>query len=122
MVGCGGDEDNGGSQSDIVGSATVSWSLGCGEDEDLLVVCEIYSVSNAYIMTGGPWPCSQNTGKISNIPVGTDRVFILLVVDIDGNPVYRGEKAGIAIQENVLTSVGSIETYTFCPRPIGAIR
>ena len=97
------------------GSATITWELDCAASGINTVSVPVYSSFISKIASGGPWNCSEKTGTIYNIPVGSNIVFVLLGKDSSGNALYRGESTGQTISTNETTSVGNIAASIFYP-------
>lgn len=102
-LGCGEDNNNG--ESGPVGSAEVSWSMECPQDEYLGIFAQVYDASHTFLTHGGPWECSRGSGNVSSIPVGQDRKIVLFAEVRSGALVHRGEKGGIDIEETLTTDV-----------------
>lgn len=59
-------------------------------------------------IASGSWSCSAHTGRVDNIPTGTDRRIIIRAKDGVGNDLFVGEKLGIVINAGQTTSVGAV--------------
>ena len=77
------------------------------------IICEVYDASNTFL-TSEAFECSAGEGTIDNIPVGTNRKFVILGEDTGQNILYHGEAAG-DISAGLTTDVGTINAYTFIP-------
>lgn len=94
----------------------VSWaSSDCSEGETLRMVAIVYDGSFGYITYGGPWACSSEQGVVSNVTTGSNRTVVLFAEDSSGAFKLRGEKRGIAVQENMETQTDEIQLYNFVP-------
>ena len=90
-------------------------SLDCQAGGVEQVVCEVYDAAGNWLVTGGPWACETGSGRIERIPVGQDRIFVVLAEDALGNIRYQGETTGVSIVagQNIQTVV--IDAYLFIP-------
>jgi hypothetical protein len=114
FIGCGDENsDDDSSKPNKVGSAKISWSLDCKNIEIASVVCQIYDESNTFLVYGGPWNCENGSATISNIPIGEDRKFVLLVEEGSEGVVYRGEKNNISVKEQETINIGIINMESF---------
>jgi len=88
----------------------------CGVIEN--IICEVYDSSNTFL-TSEVFDCSAGNGTIDNIPVGEDRVFVILGVDTgagnEENILYQGEVSGITITAGETNNLGTIDAYPFVP-------
>ena len=141
LWGCGGDSsseqadaDKASSASSDAGSASfaIQWHTAAAVDQSSAVVrqaiencatvgvesitCEVYDESGNPIAGGGPWNCSDHQGTIDLIPAGSNRVFAVLGSDADGNIIYQGQTAGIAISPGEIVNAGTIDAYPFIPQ------
>lgn len=82
------------------------------------VVCEVYNPSGNGLATGGPWPCTAGRGRVDGIPVGSDRTFVVLAEDANGNIRYHGQIPGIAIHAGQVTEGVTVDTFLFIPNLI----
>ena len=79
------------------------------------VVCQVYDNSGNLLATGGPWPCTANSGRIDGIPAGSDRTFVVLAEDADDNIRYHGQTPGITIKPDQVTEGVVVDAYPFIP-------
>jgi hypothetical protein len=112
LFGCG-DENGGGGVSGPVGSAAVSWSLECPDDEALGFIAQVYDAESTYLTYGGPWECTVGSGTVNDIPIGSGHKVVLFAENSVGDFLYRGEKRKIDVDENTVTEVGDITTQIF---------
>ena len=90
-------------------------SLDCQAGGVEQVVCEVYDAAGNWLVTGGPWACKAGSGRIERIPVGQDRIFVVLAEDDLGNIRYRGETTGVSIEAGQNTQAVVIDAYLFIP-------
>jgi hypothetical protein len=90
-------------------------SLGCQAAGVEQVVCEVYDAAGNWLVTGGPWACEAGSGMIERIPVGQDRIFVVLAEDDLGNIRYQGETFGVSIEAGQNNQAVVIEAYPFIP-------
>ena len=90
-------------------------SLGCQAAGVEQVVCEVYDAAGNWLVTGGPWACEAGSGMIERIPVGQDRIFVVLAEDDLGNIRYQGETFGVSIEAGQNNQDVVIEAYPFIP-------
>ena len=90
-------------------------SLDCQAGGVEQVVCEVYDAAGNWLVTGGPWACQAGSGRIERIPVGQDRIFVVLAEDDLGNIRYRGETTGVSIEAGQNTQAVVIDAYLFIP-------
>ena len=79
------------------------------------VVCEVYDADGNWLVTGGPWDCEAGSGRVEGIPVGQDRIFVVLAEDNLGNILYQGETTGVSIETGQITQDVVIDAYLFVP-------
>ena len=82
-----------------------------------LVKAVVYAADGTHL-TEGIWDCSDHGGTIDGIPVGDNRIVVLLGMDSEYNIFYRGEKGGITILARQNTDVGTIDAYSFIPEEL----
>ena len=87
-------------------------SIDCEAAGVSTITCEVYDGSNTYL-TSEVFECSAGQGTINNIPVGTNREFVILGEDVDGNILYHGKTTGITISAGQTNDVGTIDTHPF---------
>ena len=90
-------------------------SLDCQAGGVEQVVCEVYDAAGNWLVTGGPWACQAGSGRIERIPVGQDRIFVVLAEDDLGNIRYQGETTGVSIEAGQNTQAVVIDAYLFIP-------
>ena len=90
-------------------------SLDCQAGGVEQVVCEVYDAAGNWLVTGGPWACEAGSGRIERIPVGQDRIFVVLAEDDLGNIRYQGETTGVSIEAGQNTQTVVIDAYLFIP-------
>ena len=90
-------------------------SLDCQAGGVEQVVCEVYDAAGNWLVTGGPWACEARSGRIERIPVGQDRIFVVLAEDDLGNIRYQGETTGVSIEAGQNTQTVVIDAYLFIP-------
>jgi hypothetical protein len=90
-------------------------SLDCQAGGVEQVVCEVYDATGNWLVTGGPWACEAGGGRIEGIPVGPDRIFVVLAEDELGNIRYQGETTGVSIEAGQNTQAVVIDAYLFIP-------
>jgi hypothetical protein len=90
-------------------------SLDCQAGGVEQVVCEVYDAAGNWLVTGGPWACEAGGGRIEGIPVGPDRIFVVLAEDELGNIRYQGETTGVSIEAGQNTQAVVIDAYLFIP-------
>jgi len=90
-------------------------SLDCQAGGVEQVVCEVYDAAGNWLVTGGPWACQAGSGRIEGIPVGQDRIFVVLAEDDLGNIRYQGETTGVSIEAGQNTQAVVIDAYLFIP-------
>jgi Fibronectin type III domain len=83
------------------------------------IICEVYDGSNTWLTSKTFDDCSAGHGKIDNIPVGTNRKFVVLGVvygeDDEEQILYHGEASGVTITAGQTTDAGTIDSYYFVP-------
>jgi len=79
------------------------------------VVCEVFDADGNWLVTGGPWACEAGSGRIERIPVGQDRIFVVLAEDDLGNIRYQGETTGVSIEAGQNNQAVVIDAYLFVP-------
>jgi hypothetical protein len=89
----------------------------CGLIEN--IICEVRDESDAPL-TSASFLCSDRQGTINDIPVGTNRKFVILGEDEGGNILYHGVAPGITISADQTNDVGTIDTYYFVPTGLSA--
>ena len=58
------------------------------------------------VATGGPWNCTDRSGTLTNVPVGT---YDLTVEGLVGSsPMWRGQTTGVAVTAGQQTDAGTI--------------
>ena len=67
------------------------------------------------LLKSGEWPCSEHEGRISGVPVGSDRRIVVLGKNGDDEVVYRGEETGIVVNAGETTEVDTIVAEYFAP-------
>ncbi|MGA1842764.1 MAG: hypothetical protein ACMUIU_19270 [bacterium] len=75
------------------------------------IKADVYDANDNYLVSGGPWDCSEHGGIIDNIPSGLNRKIVILAYDSNGNIKYRGEVTGITIRCDETTDVGVIPAF-----------
>ena len=113
LVGCGEDDED---DPRSTGLLRVSWSASdCSQTATAGIVAIVYDSSFGYITYGGPWACSSEQGLVSKVASGRNRTVVLFAEDASGAFKLRGEKRGIAVQENMETQTDEIQIYNFVP-------
>ena len=95
-------------------------SLDCDGAGVEWITCKVYDEDDNLLTTGGPWECKEQNGKLSEIPVGENRKFVILGADDQGNMLFQGQKANITIDERPDNDVGTIEVHSFVPKGLAA--
>jgi hypothetical protein len=114
LVGCGEDDEDDANRS--TGFVRVSWaSSDCSQTATSGIVAIVYDGSFGYITYGGPWACASEQGLVANVTAGFNRTVVLFAEDASGAFKLRGEKRGIAVQENSETQTNAIQLYNFVP-------
>jgi hypothetical protein len=90
-------------------------NLDCAAEGVATVLCEIYDADGTWLATGGPWPCSTGAGKITRIPPGPRRTFVIFGLDETGRIVYQGQSAEIDLEPGDNNDAGTIEAFSFRP-------
>ena len=90
-------------------------SLDCQAGGVEQVVCEVFDADGNWLVTGGPWACEAGSGRIERIPVGQDRIFVVLAEDDLGNIRYQGETTGVSIEAGQNNQAVVIDAYLFVP-------
>ena len=90
-------------------------SLDCQASGVVQVVCEVYDAEGNGLATGGPWDCEEGGGRVEDIPVGQDRIFVILAEDDLGNIRYQGETTGVSIEADQIAEDVAIDAYLFIP-------
>ncbi len=90
-------------------------SLDCQAGGVEQVVCEVYDAAGNWLVTGGPWACEAGSGRVEGIPVGQNRIFVVLGEDGLGNIRYQGETTGVSIVAGQNTQTVVIDAYPFIP-------
>ena len=86
------------------------------------ITCTVYDGSHNAIADGGPWDCSDGGASIDLIPVGSNRVFVILGwsgTEGTGNVVYQGQSGTVTIGPGQ-NSVGTIDAFAFVPTGLTA--
>jgi hypothetical protein len=130
---CGDDQQgslSGGSDQTVSANLAIRWydtpvvqnlasiravSLDCQAGGVEQVVCEVYDAAGNWLVTGGPWACEAGSGRVEGIPVGQDRIFVVLGEDGLGNIRYQGETTGVSIVAGQNTQTVVIDAYPFIP-------
>ena len=84
------------------------------------ITCKVYDDTGNLLTNGDPWPCSEHSGSLDGIPVGQDRIFVILGEDADGNINFQGQKLNITIDQIPDNDVGTIEAHSFVPEGLTA--
>ena len=63
---------------------------------------------------GGPWNCTEHSGKIINVPAGSNYNVVVLAKDSSGNVKYRGEQLGVSVSGGGTTDA-AITASVFAP-------
>jgi aspartate oxidase len=58
---------------------------------------EVYDANDSLLARGGPWECADHKGKITGVPVGSNRKVVILCKNSSGDTCYRGEVTGITV-------------------------
>jgi len=66
---------------------------------------------------GGPWLCSARTGIISSVPVGQNRILVLIGRNNADEIVYYGSKSGIEVLANIENQAGDVIATYSMPEP-----
>lgn len=90
-------------------------ALDCQAGGVVQVVCEVYDAEGNGLATGGPWDCEEGGGRVEDIPVGQDRIFVILGEDDLGNIRYQGETTGVSIEAGQIAQDVVIDAYLFIP-------
>jgi hypothetical protein len=90
-----------------------AFALDCEASSVENVICTVYDASGNLLVTGDPWPCTAHSGTIEGIPVGQDRIFVVLAEDGDGNVRYQGETSGVSVDAGESTQGVVVDTYLF---------
>ena len=98
-------------------AAVQAQSVECGLID--YVACEVYDGADNDL-TSETFPCSAHQGTIDNIPAGSNRKFVFLGVDADGNILYHGEITGVAISAGLTNNLGTVDAYYFIPESLSA--
>ena len=88
--------------------STVARALDCVALGVATVEAEIYDENNNYLVSGGPWNCSEHAGTIENVPEGSNRKAVILGKDSSGDIIYQGEQTGIVVYAGQTTNAGTI--------------
>jgi len=89
-------------------ASIIARNLSCGDVGVETIEADVYDESGSFLVSGDPWLCSAHQGTVYNIPVGSNRKFIVLGKDINENVIYQGEKTGITISAGQETNVGTV--------------
>ncbi len=82
------------------------------------ITCQVYDESHNLIASGGPWSCEAHTGRLEGITPGAGRIFAILGWNAsggDGDLIYQGQSAAIAIEPGKIANAGTIDAYSFVP-------
>jgi uncharacterized protein YceK len=93
-------------------------ALDCQSSGVESVVCQVYNLSGNQLATGGPWPCITGRGRVDGIPAGSDRTFVVLAEDANGDIRYHGQTLGVTIYAGEITESVVVDTYLFIPNLI----
>jgi hypothetical protein len=130
VVGCGDSAvtATGNSAGDASASFKINWhnspdqsdnlsalNLDCAAEGVATVLCEIYDADGTWLASGGPWPCSTGAGKITRIPPGPRRTFVIFGLDEHNQIVYQGQSAEIDLEPGDNNDAGTIEAFPFRP-------
>jgi Tol biopolymer transport system component len=72
------------------------------------VEAQVLDQTGAVIATGGPWPCTDGHGTISNVTPGQNFTVVASAMDAAGNILYSGQVTGVSVFAGRTTEVGTI--------------
>jgi K319L-like, PKD domain len=72
------------------------------------VEAQVLDQTGAVIATGGPWPCTDGHGTITNVTPGQNLTVAAFAMDSSGNTLFTGEVTGIQVLAGQITDVGVI--------------
>ena len=72
------------------------------------VEAQVLDQTQAVIATGGPWPCTDGHGTITNVTPGQNLTVVAFAMDSSGNTLFTGEVTGIQVLAGQITDVGVI--------------
>lgn len=128
VVGCGETVVTGNSPGEASASFKINWhnspaqsdnlsalNLDCAAEGVVTILCEIYDAEGTWLASGGPWPCADGGGKITRIPPGPRRTFVIFGLDESDRIVYQGQSAEIDLEPGDNNDAGTIEAFSFRP-------
>jgi formylglycine-generating enzyme required for sulfatase activity len=95
-------------------SAIASFPEDCAGDS-VSMSAVVYDEFDGEILRGGPWNCSTRRGRLEGVTSGSDRKLVLLVENMAGETVYRGESSGIEVISGQTTEVSVPAPEPFVP-------
>ena len=95
-------------------SAIASFPEDCAGDS-VSMSAIVYDEFDGEILRGGPWNCSTRRGRLEGVTSGSDRKLVLLVENMAGETVYRGESSGIEVISGQTTEVSVPAPEPFVP-------
>ncbi len=85
----------------------------CAQEGVTDIQCNVYMESDILLLNGPRWDCEARSGRLTGIPVGSDREFVCLGFNGD-DIVHVGRIVGIDIQLDQLTELDTpIDFYPF---------
>jgi hypothetical protein len=93
-------------------------ALDCAGNGVSTVEARVYDESASYLVSGGPWECDAHSGTISGVPVGSNRVVVILGKDDSGEVLYCGKQTAITVTEGQRTHAGTIAAVPAVLRPL----
>ena len=75
----------------------------------------VYSSEDQFLKAGGPWECELGEGVIEQAPAGHSARVVIICLDKNGDPLYRGESAPISLEKEIVADAGLITAIRFSP-------
>jgi hypothetical protein len=82
------------------------------EDNDVETIeAQVLDENEVLLAEGGPWPCTDGEGTISDVEAGDNRIVKIIARNSEGDIVFAGRSEPFSIRAGETTSVGTIELF-----------
>jgi hypothetical protein len=93
---------------DGASNSLIAAAVDCGESGIATVEAEVLDDASNLLAAGGPWQCTQHSGKISGVEPGEDRVVLLLARDSEAEVNFAGTSKPFDVFAGQTASAGEI--------------
>jgi hypothetical protein len=89
------------------------------EDNDVETIeAQVLDENEVLLAEGGPWPCTDGEGTISEVEAGDNRIVKIIARNSEGDIVFAGRSDPFSVQAGETTSVETIELVIASSIPV----